>query len=86
MGDGGVVIETSTPIDAATITALQQSLGIRVGDRKDNTVTLLFPGSTDIPDIVAFLAQRGARIVQVRRGEASMEQIYTEIMRQEQPQ
>jgi hypothetical protein len=39
-------------------------------------------GGADVSDVISFLTQRGARIEQVVRRDASLEEIYTTILRE----
>jgi ABC-2 type transport system ATP-binding protein len=83
MGSGEVVIETAAPIPDAVLAELSAQTGAAVHSRTDRTTVfaLTRPGS-DVADLVTFLAGRGVRIEQARRQEASLEEIYTTILKE----
>ncbi len=80
-----VIVETTKAIPEPIITELQgfRELGIR--DRKNNTLILSLGKRSSVPDIVAFLTQRGVGIEQVKRQEASLEEIYSTILKEAEP-
>lgn len=59
--------------------------GLNILETKDKTLMLAMGEGTGIPDVVAFLVQKGVRIEQVRRREASVEEIYTSILKEVEP-
>jgi ABC-2 type transport system ATP-binding protein len=83
MGRGEVTIETAVPIPDAVLTDLTAQTGAAVHSRTDRTTVfaLTRPGS-DVADLVTFLAGRGVRIEQAKRQDASLEEIYTTILKE----
>jgi ABC-2 type transport system ATP-binding protein len=85
MSKSEVQIETSTPIPETVLTELLTLPGINISEVKDKTVLLSTGDSTGIPDIVDFRVRKNVRIEQVKRREASVEEIYTSILREVEP-
>jgi ABC-2 type transport system ATP-binding protein len=85
MSKSEVQIETSTPIPETVLNELLTLPGINISEVKDKTVLLSTGDSTGIPDIVDFLVRKNVRIEQVKRREASVEEIYTSILREVEP-
>jgi len=81
MGRGEVVVETTEPIAEPILVELQSLPEVSVQNRKDRTLILSMGKGGDVSGIVTFLTQRGVRIEQVKRREASLEEIYTTILR-----
>jgi ABC-2 type transport system ATP-binding protein len=82
MSRGELIIETVEPL-AATLTAeLADWPGIGIRDQKDRILTLAIAKTVDVSSIVAFLVSRGVRIEQVKKQEASLEEIYTTILKE----
>ena len=82
MGKGEVIVETTEPITEPILVELQSLLGVSIQNRKDRTLILSMGKGSEVPDIVNFLTQRGVRIEQVKRREASLEELYTTILRE----
>jgi ABC-2 type transport system ATP-binding protein len=80
MGKGEVVVETTEAIAEPILVELQSLPEVSIHDRKDRTLILSVGKSSNVSDIVTFLTQRGVRIEQVKRREASLEEIYTTIL------
>ncbi len=82
MGHGEVIIETSFPVPDTIIDELSAQTGATVSSRADRSVIFGLNKGGEVADLVAFLAGRGARIEGVRRREASLEEIYTTILKE----
>jgi ABC-2 type transport system ATP-binding protein len=85
MSDGEVVIETAEPIAVSVIAELKAWPEIRIRGQAERTLALA-AGKGAVPDIVNLLVSRGVRIEQVRKQEASLEEIYTRIVKEAEPQ
>jgi ABC-2 type transport system ATP-binding protein len=81
MGKGKIYLETSEPMPEQILNEMKSRPGINVLEAKGNTILFSSDG-TSIPDMVVFLVQRGVRIEQVKRHEASVEEIYTSILKE----
>ncbi|MBN1367589.1 MAG: ABC transporter ATP-binding protein [Dehalococcoidales bacterium] len=85
MSKSEVLIETSAAIPETVMSELRSLPGVDVREIKDNSVVISTGNSTGIPDIVDFLVRRNVRIEEARRREASVEEIYTSILKEVEP-
>jgi ABC-2 type transport system ATP-binding protein len=81
-GKGEVLIETTEPVPEPTLAELKNLPEVTIRNREDKTLILSIGKGNNISDIISFLAQRGVRIEQVKRREASLEEIYTTILKE----
>jgi ABC-2 type transport system ATP-binding protein len=81
-GKGEVLIETIEPVPEPTLAELQNLPEVTIRNRAARTLILSVGKSSNVSDIINFLAQRGVRIEQVKRREASLEEIYTTILKE----
>jgi predicted regulator of amino acid metabolism with ACT domain len=79
MGRGGVTIETAEPVPAVVISELGGMPGVKIRNKVEKVMTLTV--SQDM-DLVSFLSSRGIRIEQIKKQEASLEEIYTTIVKE----
>ncbi|MDD5700872.1 MAG: ABC transporter ATP-binding protein [Dehalococcoidales bacterium] len=82
MSRGEVVIETAGPIESPVLEDLQKLPGIDIRSRDGNFLTLSVNSSTNVSAVVTYLASRGVRLEQVKKQEASLEEIYTTILKE----
>ena len=83
MGGGQLMVETTAPVPDAVVNELRAAPGVKAVGREDRMLTLsLEKGVTASSDIIAFLSARGVKIEQVVRKEASLEEIYTTILKE----
>jgi ABC-2 type transport system ATP-binding protein len=83
MGRGEVMIETREPVSESVLAELARMPQLDIQSQKDRAVILtLGKGGADVSDIISFLTQRGVKIEQVVRRDASLEEIYTTILRE----
>jgi len=80
MGHGRLSIETLQTISPDTVSELMRIPGVAVSSQQNNLLELELDNSVDASTIVTLLAARGVKIEQVRKKEASLEEIYTTIM------
>lgn len=81
-GKGLVTIETLEPVPEAVLADFRASTGMSIQDNRDRTLVISIGPNKVVGDIVGFLAQRGVKIEQVKREEASLEDIYTAILKE----
>ena len=81
MSHGEVVFETSEPISEAVLAELTAIPDIGIKERNHTILTLATGKNVDVPGIVAWLVSRGVRIEQVKKQEATLEDIYTTILK-----
>ncbi len=82
MGHGAVAIETKEPVPEAIVQQLRGLPGVAVQSQNAAVLTLSIDGAGDVADVVHLLDSRGMRIEGVRRQEASLEDVYTAIIRE----
>jgi ABC-2 type transport system ATP-binding protein len=82
MSHGEVVIETAEPLTPEMIANLKTFPEINVLEQRDKILTLSAGKNMDVSNIVTFLASRGVRIEQVKKQEATLEEIYTTIVKE----
>ena len=82
MSRGGVNIETAEPVAQSLMEELGRLPELSLLEQHDNWLAVCTGANTDISAIVALLAARGVKIEQVRRQEASLEEIYTTLLKE----
>ncbi len=82
MSRSEVAVETGGPVPETVLSELTRELGVGVSNQVNHTITLSIADRDSVPDIVAFLAGRGVRIDSVKQNEASLEEIYTAILKE----
>jgi ABC-2 type transport system ATP-binding protein len=82
MSGGEVVIETTEAIAESVLGQLKALSEVNIQSQSDKMLVLSVGKNTEVSDIVTFLAQHGAKIEQVRRRKASLEEIYTAIVKE----
>jgi ABC-2 type transport system ATP-binding protein len=81
-GKGEVVIETGAPLAEPLLAELGAQPGVAIHSHEENRLTISLGDAAHTPDIVFFLAGRGVRIEQVVRRQASLEELYTNILKE----
>jgi len=82
MGQGGLVIETLEPVSAETLAELQKLPDVSVREQKDGVLILNVGKNVEASDIITLFASRGVKIEQVKKQEASLEDMYTAIVKE----
>lgn len=82
MGQGGLIIETPEPVRAETLTELQKLSDVSVREQKDGVLILNVGKNVEVSDIIMLFASRGVKIEQVKKQEASLEEMYTAIVKE----
>jgi ABC-2 type transport system ATP-binding protein len=82
MSSGESIIETADDLDATTLTELQKFPDIKVKSYQDRRLVFSTGAQLDVSTVVSLLAARGVRIRQVKQQEASLEEMYTAIMKE----
>jgi len=82
MSHGGVTIETAERLDSAVMAELESLPDVKVREQRDQVLNLNLSGKADVAGVVTLLASRGVRIEQVKKQEASLEEIYTTILKE----
>lgn len=82
MGRREVVIETTEPVAEDVLQQLCGLSGLNILETSGNTLVISTDNGLTVPDIVMLLVQKGLRLEQVKRREASIEEIYTSILKE----
>jgi ABC-2 type transport system ATP-binding protein len=82
MSHGEVMVETSQPLNSEVMADLRKLPGVNIQSQMDKKLTLTVGNNTDIAVIVSLLASRGVGIEQVKKQEASLEEMYTTIVKE----
>jgi ABC-2 type transport system ATP-binding protein len=82
MGHGGVEIETVEPINPQIIVELNKLPDVGVREQRNGVLTLNVGKNVDVSIIVTLLASRGVRIEQFKKQQASLEEMYTTIVKE----
>jgi ABC-2 type transport system ATP-binding protein len=82
MGHGEVVIETSQPVPSSVVTELKGLPGVGVASQIGTTLTLTAGKEAEVANIVSLLAAKGVGIEQVKKQEATLEEMYTTIVKE----
>ncbi len=82
MGHGGIRIETADPVSDGVMGELRRNPGIAISEKQERMLSLSLKEGVTVQDIIGLLSNLGVKIEQVRREEASLEDIYTTILRE----
>ncbi len=82
MGHGGFEIETAQPIAPPIIAELNKLPDVVVREQRDRNLTLSAGPNVDVSVIVTLLASRGVRVEQFKKQEASLEEMFTTIVKE----
>jgi ABC-2 type transport system ATP-binding protein len=85
MSNSEVIIETSAAIPDSMLNELHSVAGLNIQKAQEKTIILTTTEEMSVPDVVAILVHNGVRIEQVKRREASVEEIYTSILKEVEP-
>jgi ABC-2 type transport system ATP-binding protein len=82
MSHGELMIETREPLPPAILSELGTLPDVRIGKQKNKILTLSAGKTVDVSTIINLLSARGVKIEQVKKQEASLEEIYTTILKE----
>jgi len=82
MSHGGLIVETEEPISESVILELNNMPGIRINSHGDRLLNLGIEKDVVVSAIVTLLASRGVKIGQVKKPEATLEEMYTTILKE----
>jgi ABC-2 type transport system ATP-binding protein len=86
MSQGEVIINTAEAIAEPLLAELKSLSHLGLRDMRDKELVFVPQEGVEVSDIVSLLAGRGVRIEQVRRREASLEEIYASILKEAEQQ
>jgi ABC-2 type transport system ATP-binding protein len=82
MGGDKVVIETAQNIPESLLTELKGLPYLGLQEKKDRSLIFSPQKGTEVSDIISLLAGRGVKIEEASRKEASLEEMYSTILRE----
>ncbi len=82
MSRGEVLIETSEPIADSVLAEVKKLPEVTVQSQEGTRLTLALGKKGEVAPVVALLVTRGVRLEQVIKEEASLEEIYTRILKE----
>lgn len=85
MGDGTVVIETAGEIPQSLLDELKGMARLGLREKTERSLIFSPQQDTDISDIISLLAGRGVKIEGAMRQEASLEEMYSAILKEVEP-
>jgi len=85
MGSGGIVIEITQDIPESLLAELKSLSHLGMKGKKERTLIFSPREGTEISDIISFLAGRGVKIEEAAKKEASLEEMYTAILKEAEP-
>ena len=85
MGRGAVVIETVQYIPESLLAELKSLSHLGFQEKKERTLIFSPQKGTEISDIISFLAGRGVKIEEAAKKEASLEEMYSTILKEVEP-
>lgn len=85
MGSDKVVIETAQNIPESLLTELKRLPYLGLQEKKDRSLIFSPQKGTEVSDIISLLAGRGVKIEEASRKEASLEEMYSTILRETEP-
>jgi ABC-2 type transport system ATP-binding protein len=85
MGGGSVVIETAGEVPQALLDELKSLPSLGLLEKKGRSLIFSPQGSTEVSDIISLLAGRGVKIEAAARQEATLEEVYSTILKEVEP-
>jgi ABC-2 type transport system ATP-binding protein len=85
MGKNTVVIEVAQPIPETLLSELQQLPNLGLQEMKGKRLIFSPHEGTEVSDIISMLAGRGVKIEEASRKEASLEEMYSAILKETEP-
>jgi ABC-2 type transport system ATP-binding protein len=82
MSHGEVVIETGDPVPESILLDLKNLPGVSIVGHQEKILNLVIGKDLAVSSVVTFLAAKGIRIEQVKKEEASLEEMYTTILKE----
>ena len=85
MGRGGVVIETAEAIPEPLLAELKNLPHLGLQEKKEKSLIFSPQEGMEVSDIVSLLAEHGVKIEGAARKEASLEEMYSAILKEAEP-
>lgn len=85
MGRGAVIIRTANNVPESLLSELKNLSHLGLQESTGQNLIFSPIKGTETPEIISFLAGRGIKIEEVRKKEASLEEMYAEILKKAEP-
>jgi ABC-2 type transport system ATP-binding protein len=82
MGHGEMEVETTEAVPSEVVADLKMLAGVTILSQREQILRLSITKSAEIPAIVHLLDSRGVKVEQVKKLEASLEEVYTAILKE----
>jgi ABC-2 type transport system ATP-binding protein len=85
MGGGAVIIETAGEVPQALLDELKSLPGLGLREKKGRSLVFSPQEGTEVSDIISLLAERRVKINGAARQEATLEEVYSAILKEVEP-
>jgi ABC-2 type transport system ATP-binding protein len=85
MGKSGTMIRSSGDIPDEVIKEIKRSPGLGLKEVKDSKLIFMPEKGTETSDIISFLSSRGVKVEEAIKQEASLEEMYSNILKEAEP-
>lgn len=85
MGRGAVIIRTANNVPESLLSELKNLPHLGLQESTGQNLIFSPIKGAETPEIISFLAERGIKIEEVRKKEASLEEMYAEILKKAEP-
>ncbi|GAG98818.1 unnamed protein product, partial [marine sediment metagenome] len=85
MGKSGIMIRSSKDIPDEVINEIKRSPDLGLKEIKGNSLIFIPDRTTETSDIISFLSSRGVKVEEVIKQEASLEEMYSNILKEAEP-
>jgi ABC-2 type transport system ATP-binding protein len=82
MGHGGFEIEAAQPVGPPIVAELDKLPDVRVREQRERILILSVGPNVDVSVIVTFLASRGVKVEAFKKHEASLEEMFTAVVKE----
>jgi len=85
MGKSGIIIRSSDDIPDEVINEIKRSPDLGLKEIKDKSLIFMPDGGTETSDIISFLSSRGVKVEEAIKQETSLEEMYSNILKEAEP-
>jgi len=85
MGKSGIIIRSSNDIPDEVIKEVKRSPDLGLKEVKDSNLIFMPDEGTETSDIISFLSSRGVKVEEAIKQEASLEEMYSNILKEAEP-
>jgi len=85
MGKSGIIIRSSNDIPDEVINEIKRLPDLGLKETKDKSLIFMPDGGTETADIISFLSSRGVKVEEAIKQETSLEEMYSNILKETEP-